>query len=208
MSESPSPAGEAPPPPDDRVLVKAALAGDDSAFAEIVRRYERGLYNLSWRMVRNRETARDLTQDIFIRVHRSLGKYDPVYPFTSWVYRVGTNLCIDFIRRRKLDTVSLDAPVSVGDQETGTRDVADDSPDPGLETERSQRARIVGRALARLPENHRMMLVLRHQRDLSYDEISLILDVPLGTVKARIHRARAAFRKVLEEDCDLEEFMT
>jgi RNA polymerase sigma-70 factor (ECF subfamily) len=140
-------------------------------------------------------------------VHRSLGKYDPVYPFTSWIYRVGTNLCIDFIRKKKLDTVSLDAPISVGDSETVTREVADDAPDPGLETERSERARMVGRALSRLPENHRMMLVLRHQRELSYDEISLILDVPLGTVKARIHRARAAFRKILEEDCDLEEFM-
>ena len=196
-----------PPPVDDRELVRQTLAGDPRAFGEIVARYQRGLYNLAWRMVRDRETARDLTQDIFIRVHRSLGKYDPIYPFTSWIYRVGTNLCIDYIRKKKLATVSLDAPISVGDGEIATREIEDTAQDPTLDAERSERGAMVAASLAKLPENHRVVLILRHQRDLSYDEIALIMDVPLGTVKARIHRAREAFRKILENDCDLEEFM-
>ncbi len=203
---APPPAGGSPPPVDDRELVRLSLSGDDQAYGELVRRYQRGLYNLAWRMVRDPETARDLTQDIFIRVHRSLSKYDPVYPFTSWIYRVGTNLCIDHIRKRKLDTVSLDAPISMGDDESVTREIEDVRQDPGLDAERSERRGMVAAALGKLPENHRTVLVLRHQRDLSYDEIALVLDVPLGTVKARIHRAREAFRKILEKDIDLEEF--
>jgi RNA polymerase sigma factor (sigma-70 family) len=189
---------------DDRVYVQRALDGDDAAFAVLVHRYQRGLYNLACRMVRDPELARDLTQDIFIRVHRSLGKYDPVYPFTSWIYRVASNLCIDTIRRRKLATISLDAPVSVGEGETMQREVRDPTQDPHADLEAGDRARILADALNRLPEAQRLVLLLRHQRDLSYEEIALSLDVPLGTVKARIHRAREALRRILEQDHDLE----
>jgi len=191
---------------DDRDLVRRALDGDDRAFAWLVRRYERGLYNLAYRMVRDAEVARDLTQEIFVRVHRSLAKYDPVYPFPSWIYRVGSNLCIDWIRKRRLDTVSLDAPIHTGEDQTVTRELPDGGADPLEITERRERAEMLAVALAKLPEAHRLILLLRHQRELSYEEIALTLDVPLGTVKARIHRAREAFRKILEEDHDLEEF--
>lgn len=191
------------PETDDRVYVQRALEGDDAAFAVLVRRYERGLYNLAYRMVRDSELARDLTQDIFIRVHRSLSKYDPVYPFTSWIYRVASNLCIDTIRKKKLPTISLDAPITMGDGETVTRDVPDPEQDPHADLESVDRGRILSEALGRLPEAQRLVLLLRHQRDLSYEEIALALDVPLGTVKARIHRAREALRKILERDHDL-----
>ena len=191
---------------DDREFVQRALQGDDRAFAVLVERYQRGLYNLAYRMVRDSELAQDLVQDIFVRVHRSLGKYDPVYPFTSWIYRVGSNLCIDHIRKKKLDTVSLDAPVSVGEGESVTREIPDTSKDPGRDLESSERARILGEALDKLAGPHRMVLLLRHQRDLSYDEIAVILDAPLGTVKARIHRAREALRKILVRDYDREDF--
>jgi RNA polymerase sigma-70 factor (ECF subfamily) len=192
---------------DDRVYVRRVLRGDDRAFAVLVRRYERGLFNLAYRMVRDREQARDLTQEIFIRVHRSLGKYDPVYPFTSWIYRVGSNLCIDWIRKKKLDTVSLDAPVSSGDDEGVTRELPDPTQDPSDDARRRERSRMLAAALEKLPEPHRLVLVLRHQRDLSYEEIALALDLPLGTVKARIHRAREAFRQVLLRDHDLEDLV-
>lgn len=189
------------PPPDDRDLVRRALDGDESAFALLVRRYERGLYNLALRMVRDAEQARDLTQEIFLRVHRSLARYDPVYPFPSWIYRVGSNLCIDWIRRRRIDTVSLDAPIG-GEEDGPTREVAGDLPDPAELLEKKERRRMISRALAKLPESHRLVLLLRHQRDLSYEEIAVALDVPLGTVKARIHRAREALRRILEKDHD------
>ena len=191
-------------PPEDRELVRRALEGDDAAFATLVRRYERGLYNLALRMVRESEQARDLTQEIFVRVHRSLARYDPVYPFPSWIYRVGSNLCIDWIRRRKLDTVSLDAPIG-GDEDGPRRDVASDSPDPEAVYLHKERGQLLGEALAKLPEMHRLVLLLRHQRELSYDEIAVALDVPLGTVKARIHRAREALRRILERDYDPED---
>lgn len=191
----------------DQELVKRTLSGDQVAFATLVRRYERGLYNLAYRMVRDRELARDLTQDVLIRVHGSLGKYDPIYPFTSWVYRVASNLCIDFIRKRKLSTISLDAPVSVGHDETVQREIPDTTHDPGRATEEAERARILAEVLDKLPQSHRLVLVLRHQRELSYEEIAIALDAPLGTVKARIHRAREAFRKILVRDYDMEDLM-
>jgi RNA polymerase sigma-70 factor (ECF subfamily) len=192
-------------PIDDRAYVRGALAGDDRAFAVLVERHQRGLYNLAYRMVRNGETARDLVQDVFIRVHRSLGKYDPVYPFKSWIDRVASNLCIDYIRKRKLDTVSLDAPISVGDDDSVTRDLPDETFDPGRDLEDRERGALLSAALDQLPPAHRLVLSLRHRQDLSYDEIALALDVPLGTVKARIHRAREALRQILVRDYRLED---
>lgn len=201
------PASRDTPDTDDREFVKRVLDGDDRAFAVLVRRYERGLYNLAYRMVRDTEQARDLTQEIFVRVHRSLSKYDPVYPFTSWIYRVGSNLCIDWIRKKKLPTVSLDAPISTGNDDTVQRELPDAREDPGADLEKRERAAFLADALSKLPESHRMMLLLRHQRELSYEEIALTLEVPLGTVKARIHRAREAFRKILVRDHDLEDLI-
>jgi RNA polymerase sigma-70 factor (ECF subfamily) len=192
---------------EDRELVRLALDGDDAAFAKIVRRYERGLYNLALRMVRDPELARDLTQDVFIRVHRSLARYDPVYPFPSWIFRVASNLCIDWIRRRRIATVSLDASVP-GEEASPARDVPAGEPDPEQALLLKDRARILGEALAKLPEAHRLVLLLRHQRDLSYEEIALALDVPLGTAKARIHRAREALRRILVEGHALEDLDT
>ena len=189
----------------DRDLVQRALQGDEAAFAKIVRRYEKGLYNLALRMVRDQEQARDLTQEIFVRVHRSLARYDPVYPFPSWIYRVGSNLCIDWIRRRKVETVSIDAPISGEGDASPTREFAADQFDPGEVLEQRERSRILADVLARLPESHRLVLVLRHQRELSYEEIAIALDVPLGTVKARIHRAREAFRQMLLRHYDPED---
>jgi RNA polymerase sigma-70 factor (ECF subfamily) len=190
---------------EDRDLVRRALDGDDVAFARLVRRYERGLYSLALRMVRDPEQARDLTQEIFVRVHRSLARYDPVYPFPSWIYRVASNLCIDWIRRRRIDTVSLDAPLPGGDEDAPAREVEGSAPDPAAELERKERASLLAEALGKLPESHRLVLLLRHQRELSYEEIALALDVPLGTVKARIHRAREAFRRILLRDYRLED---
>ena len=195
----------ADPATDDREYVRRTLAGDDRAFAVLVARHGRGLYNLAYRMVRDGETARDLVQEVFVRAHRSLAKYDPVYPFTSWIYRVASNLCIDHLRKRKLDTVSIDAPLSVGQDETVTRELPDDSADPARMLEERERAELLAAALDKLPSAHRLVLVLRHQRDLSYEEISVALDVPLGTVKARIHRAREALRRILVRDYRMED---
>ena len=193
------------PAPDDRVLVRRAIDGDEAAFATLVRRYERGLYNLALRMVRDAEQARDLTQEIFLRVHRSLKRYDPVYPFPSWIYRVASNLCIDWIRRRRVDTVSMDAPSPSAPDDAPPREFAGSGPDPGEVLERRERSRILAQVLAKLPESHRLVLLLRHQRELSYEEIAVALGVPLGTVKARIHRAREAFRRALLKDYDPED---
>jgi RNA polymerase sigma-70 factor (ECF subfamily) len=193
-------------PAADRDLVRRTLAGESGAFDGLVRAHERGIFNLMLRMVRDRETARDLTQDLFVKVHRSLPKYDPRYPFTSWLYRVATNLCIDHIRRRRLQTVSLDAPVRFGDGEEAPREFPDDSCNPAADAEQADRARMLAAAMAELPEAQRLVLELRHQRDLSYDEIALVLGAPLGTVKARIHRGREALRKTLVRRYGLNEF--
>lgn len=183
----------------DKEIVRRARDGDVRAFETIMRHYERGIYNLMMRMVRDAETARDLTQEVFVRVHASLGRYDPIYPFSSWIYRVATNLCIDFIRKRKLSTVSLDAPLSIRGEEV-TREFPDEAPIASESLEDDERRALLEETMEKLPAPHRLVLVLRHQRDLSYEEIATALDAPLGTVKARIHRAREEFRRLLVAD--------
>jgi len=183
----------------DKDLVRRSLQGDDAAFAQLLHRYERGLYNLAVRMVRDPETARDLTQEAMMRVHGSLARYDPIYPFSSWIYRVASNLCIDAIRKRKLDTISLDAPHTIEGEEV-TREFPDHSFTPDRNLEEKERAQLLEETLAKLPPAHRLVLVLRHQRDLSYEEIAIALNAPIGTVKARIHRARDEFRRLLLKD--------
>lgn len=183
----------------DKDLVRRSLQGDDTAFAQLLHRYERGIYNLAVRMVRDPETARDLTQEAMVRVYGSLARYDPIYPFSSWIYRVASNLCIDAIRKRKLDTVSLDAPQTIEGEEVA-REIPDHTYAPDRDLEEQERARMLEETLAKLPPAHRLVLVLRHQRDLSYEEIALALNAPIGTVKARIHRARDEFRRLLLKD--------
>jgi RNA polymerase sigma-70 factor (ECF subfamily) len=184
---------------DDASLVARALAGDQNAFASLVDRYHGEAYALAYRFVRQREDAEDVVQEAFVRAYRALAQFDPGRPFGAWMYAITARLCIDFHRRRRLKTVSLTR------QEEGTAgeehewEIADPGEGPEVALEREQEASRLNALIDRLSPDYRLAILLRHTHDLSYEEIAEATEVPLGTVKARIHRARVQLRTWLEE---------
>lgn len=180
----------------DQEIVEQVLAGEQHLFSGLVERYQGPIVNYVYRMLGNYDDAVDLSQDIFLKSYAALESYRPRFPFSAWLYRIARNAAIDELRRRRFSTVSLDEPVSTEEGEV-TREI--DSGEPGPEStflETEFRGRIED-AVARLPEKYREPLVLRHAGDLSYEEIAEALELPLGTVKTRIFRAREALRSTL-----------
>ncbi len=181
---------------DDRSVVAAVLNGQQHRFGELVERYQTQIVNYVCRMLGNYEDAVDLSQDVFLKAYSALGSYRPQYPFPAWLFRIARNAAIDEIRKRRLATVSLDAPMEFEDGAAG-RDVESPGLDPqdaflGLEF-----ADRISTAIDELPEKYREPIVLRHAADLSYEEIAEALELPIGTVKTRIFRARDALRQSL-----------
>ncbi len=180
------------PQSDEIELVARACAGDQSACATIVQRYTGVLYNQAYRMLGDSFEAEDAVQEVFLRAFRNLSSYDPSRRLVTWLLTIGSNYCIDRLRRRRFNWLTLE-------------DVAFwlPSTQPGPERSAIQRAsrEVVQRALQRLPESYRSVTVLRYWHDLSYDEIGTILGLTEATVKTRLHRAR----KMLQEALTAEE---
>jgi RNA polymerase sigma-70 factor, ECF subfamily len=175
-------AGDTP----DRDLVYRSIAGDRFAFPELVRRHERRVYNLSYRMLGREEDARDATQDAFMIALRKLSSFRGDAAFSTWMHRVTVNACYDILRKRKREPGALPNEVEAGPSH----------PDHAETTALSVDVR---RALLRVPFEFRAPLVLHDVQDLPYDEIAEILGVPVGTVKSRIHRGRVALAAALGE---------
>jgi RNA polymerase sigma-70 factor (ECF subfamily) len=187
-----------PPVSDDATLVARTLAGDQSAFAGLVERYQGEVYHLALRYTRSREDAEDLTQEAFLRAFRALASYDPARPFGAWLYSITARLCIDHHRRRKVRPVSLTRPEEGTSAEEREWEFADPTEGPEARLERRDEATRLSRLIDRLSPDYRLAILLRHAQDLSYEEIAEATGVPLGTVKARIHRARNQLRAWLE----------
>jgi RNA polymerase sigma-70 factor (ECF subfamily) len=183
--------------PEDLSLVRRSLAGDEGAFRRLVEKYQRAVYNIAWRMVRNEEDAWDLVQEIFLRVYRGLASYDQKRPFSTWLYRVASNLCIDHLRRRRLQTVSIH-PREEGRERSEDLALADPGPLPDRLHEIHRLAERVDALLERLSPMYRVILHLRYREQLSYEELAEVLEIPLGTVKARLHRAHETLRRLLQ----------
>lgn len=180
--------------PSDAELAEQALAGSQSAFRELVIRYAGAAVNLLARLVQDRALAEDLAQDAFVRAFQRLASYDPGRKFSSWFLQVAHNVGIDHLRRRRLDTVSLDQLVAAG--HPGAVDEAANS-SPALSAERAAFASALESALARIRPQHRSAIVLYYQEGLSHAEISTILGVPTGTVKTYLHRGRKELAALL-----------
>ncbi len=185
----------------DQELVRLSRRGDERAVREIISRFERPVFSLIYRMVRDRELAEDLTQEAFVRTLNNLRRYDPSYRFSSWLFKIAYNLTVDHLRRKELDTVSIHgAPDAVSPDRQAATSITlaapDERPDELLE------ARELGdeieTAIADLRPEYRTAILLRHVEGRSYEEIARIMDVPLGTVKTFIHRARAELKEALE----------
>ena len=183
----------------DQELAARARDGDQDAFEQLVRDNEKRIYTLALRMTGSREDALDLAQDAFFQAWKALPTFQGESSFATWVYRLTTNLCIDYIRRqqRRRETVSA---VSLDESDSPFPEPADPGQDPHRALEQTELRRAVERGLQALPEAQRQVLVLRELSGLSYQEIGERLDLDLGTVKSRIARARLALRKILLQD--------
>jgi RNA polymerase sigma factor (sigma-70 family) len=182
---------------EDAGLVRRCLAGDEKGYRELVERYQGQVYSVALRMVRRAEDAEDLTQETFVRMFRALSRYDTERPFGAWLFTIASRLCIDHIRRRKVSPISLTQRDRDSEEEHQI-EVEDPGLRPDEVTSHAEEERRTADLIARLPPHYRIVVILRHQQDLSYEEIAVALNLPLGTVKARIHRARALLRARIE----------
>jgi RNA polymerase sigma-70 factor (ECF subfamily) len=178
-------------------LVRRCLAGDEKAYRELVELYQGQVFSVVLRMVRRREDAEDLTQETFVRMFRALDRYDPQRPFAAWLFTIASRLAIDHIRRRKVSPISL-TQREPGSGEEYDIEVPDPGPTPDEVTSRTEEERRTEELIRSLPPHYRIVVMLRHQRDMAYEEIAEALHLPLGTVKARIHRAREILKGKLE----------
>jgi RNA polymerase sigma-70 factor, ECF subfamily len=176
--------------------IKQVIKGDQDAFAEIVEIYSNSIYQLGYRMLGNRHEAEDIAQEAFIRAYVNIKSFNQDLKFSTWLFRIATNLCIDRIRKKKPDYY-LDAEVSGTDGLTMYSQLASNSPLPEQELESLELQDSVQKEILKLPEKYRSVIVLKYIEELSLNEISEILDLPLGTVKTRIHRGREALRQQL-----------
>jgi RNA polymerase sigma-70 factor, ECF subfamily len=184
----------------DQEVVALARDGREAAYRELIRRYERPLFSLVLRMVRDRQLAEDLSQETFIKALNAIGSYRPEYKFSSWIFKIANNAAIDHLRRRELDTLSLDgAPHAATPEEIEATalQVGDKGETPLEELEARELGSAIERAIAQLRPEYRACILLRHVEGLAYEEIAQSLDLPLGTVKTYIHRARHELRDLL-----------
>lgn len=192
-------------PPDlvsatDQEIVALAREGREAAYRELVRRYERPVFSLVLRMVRDRQLAEDLAQETFVKALNAIASYRPEYKFSSWIFKIANNAAIDHLRRRDLNTLSLDGSpnaTSQDDIEATALQVGDKSESPLAELEARELGTTIERAIGQLRPEYRSCILLRHVEGLAYEEIAQMLDLPLGTVKTYIHRARHELRDML-----------
>jgi RNA polymerase sigma-70 factor (ECF subfamily) len=185
----------------DADLVSLAQEGREAAFRELIRRYERPVFSLIYRMVRDREGAEDLAQDTFIKVLNHIDRYRPEFKFSSWLFKIANNLAIDALRKRQIDTISIDGSPHAGtadEIEATSIQIAAQQESALDELEARELGSSIERAIAGLRPEYRACILLRHVEGRSYEEIAATLDLPLGTVKTYIHRARHQLREALE----------
>jgi RNA polymerase sigma-70 factor (ECF subfamily) len=172
--------------PTDAQLALASRTSDFRAFEELVARYQRRVFGLCYRLLGRYHDAEDASQEAFLRAYRSLSLYDPARPFDRWLLTIAANCCVSMLRRRR------PKPVEVTDESTeGKVRSVTSPPDPVKEAEGKEFAQAVARAIAGLEDIFRLPFVLFHQEEMSYEDIAQALNLPLGTVKSRVHRARA-----------------
>ena len=184
----------------DKELAALAATGNEGAFGELLRRYERPIFSLIYRMVRDRALAEDLAQEAFIRAFNAVSSYDPRYKFSSWIFKIANNHTIDHLRRRKLDTVSIDGSphARTAQEEEQTRLVLESTGEnPQEYVENRELGDQIEHAIGQLRPEYRTAVLLRHVEGYAYDEIAEIMDLPLGTVKTYLHRARGELKEML-----------
>lgn len=183
---------------DDADLVRRILKGEADLYTLLVDRYKMRLYRFVERYTNDSEDARDVTQDVFLKVYGALDSFDPRYKFSTWLFRIAGNAAIDHLRRRRIRAISLD--VQPDDEGGRPIDPRDERPNPLEDLSRSRLRRALDLAIERLPDDYRELISLRHYGELPYEEIAELKGMPLGTVKNKLFRARQALRDLLPPD--------
>jgi RNA polymerase sigma-70 factor, ECF subfamily len=183
---------------EDTRLIHEALKGNQAAYKKLLKKYHDQIFHLISRIVRNKEQVEDLTQEAFVKAFASLRNFNEEYAFSTWLYKIATNSSIDYIRKRKLDTFSIDKPIAMEESEYSF-ELPDTTYQPDKSIIQRQRAVLIEEAINSLPEKYKRVIILRHTEERDYAEIAKMLKLPIGTVKAHIFRARELLNKFLRD---------
>jgi len=183
---------------EDSALIQQALACNQNAFRKLRLKYYAQIFKLIGRMIRNREEVEDLTQEAFIKAFTSLASFNEEYSFSTWLYKIATNNAIDHVRKRKLQTFSINQPIE-SEESDYSFELPDMEPEPDQELITAQRKKMLDDAMDSLPAKYRQVILMRHVEEKEYQEIAKTLKLPLGTVKAHIFRARELLYKQLRD---------
>lgn len=187
----------------ERDLIEKSKQGDIDSFEKLIRDHQQLAFNIAYRMLGNIEDAKDVSQDAFIKIFKSINSYKGDSSFSTWLYRIVTNTCIDELRKRnKRQILSYDIPIATEEGEV-ERNLPDPGPTPEDIVDRKESQRKIRDAINNLNEQHKAVIVLRDIKGFSYDQISEILECPEGTIKSRISRARSALKSLLEKEMEL-----
>ncbi|HOP07762.1 MAG TPA: sigma-70 family RNA polymerase sigma factor [candidate division Zixibacteria bacterium] len=181
---------------DETALIAQALSGDQKAYTALTLKHRPAVFQIILKIVREKETANDLVQETFMKAFASLATYRSEYRFSTWLYRIAANASIDHLRKRRIHALSLDQPVETKDGQV-EYEVPDYSFHPERELVRKEQRISIEEAIESLPDKYREVIIYRHKDDKSYEEIADLLGIPVGTVKARIFRARELLKKKL-----------
>lgn len=180
----------------DFILVGRAKDGDQKAYAELMQRYKDSIYFMALKMVNNKDDAMDLTVETFAKAFENIDKYKPDFAFSTWLFRIATNNCIDFLRKKRLNVISLQT-LSEDDKEDKQLQIASDSLNPEQTSIKKQESEKLKSVVEQLPLRYRTLIILRYYDEQSYEEIAQQLDLPLGTVKAQLFRARDLMSNIM-----------
>ena len=188
----------------DFKLIRSAVEdGNDKAYAELMHIYKKPVYHVVLKMVRNPDDAEDLTIEAFAKAFRNLHKFNPEYAFSTWLFRIATNNCIDFIRKNKIKTMSIDSAIKIDNGDEITIDFKDRNLNPQETAIKNQKIELMQTIVGKLPPKYQKLVTLRYFDELSYEEIARELNAPLGTVKAQLHRARELLYDMIKHKKDL-----
>jgi len=187
---------------DFRLIDEAVQHNDEQAFAKLLQRYKRPVYHMVLKMVRNVDDAEDLTIESFAKAFKSLHRFKKDFTFSTWLFRIATNNTIDHIRKKKLNTMSIDNSFTDDNGDGISIEVEDENLNPQEETIKSQKAELIQVFVDKLPPKYQKLVRLRYFNELSYEEIAVELEAPLGTVKAQLHRARELMFEMVKNKRD------
>lgn len=198
MSNSASPENKSKTKNDDNILINKALEGDQASYEKLMKKYYQLIYNLIFRMISRKEDVEDLTQEAFIKAFNSLQNFDRQFAFSTWLFKIATNNAIDYLRKKKLNTFSIDKEIE-SEESDFKFEIPDIENKPDRVIMEDQRKKILDEAIESLPPKYKEVIILRHKLDKEYEEIAKELKLPLGTVKAHIFRGRELLNKFLKD---------